>query len=88
MKRKIFRFIALSFVLMIIAGPMKAQFTISGEFKMRGEFRDGYLSLRDSSKTPYADVLGRARLQFDYKTDKITTRFSLYDAWVFGKNNY
>jgi hypothetical protein len=55
---------------------------------MRGEYRDGYMSLRDSSKTPYADIIGRARLLFDYKNEKITTRFSLYDAWVFGQNYY
>ncbi len=67
---------------------LKAQFNISGEFKMRGEYRDGYASLRDSSKTPYADIVGRARLLFDYKHEKFTTRFSLYDAWVFGQNYY
>jgi len=55
---------------------------------MRGEYRDGYQSLRDSSKTPYSTILGRARLAFDYKNDKITTRFSLNDAWVFGQNYY
>ena len=71
-----------------LSGTVKAQFTISGEFKMRGEYRDGYSSLRDSSKIPYTDILGRARLLFDYKTEKIATRFSLYDAWVFGQNYY
>jgi hypothetical protein len=65
-----------------------AQFNISGEVKMRGEYRDGYGTLLDSSRTPYADILGRARILFDYKSEKITTRFSLYDAWVFGQNYY
>jgi hypothetical protein len=75
-------------ILVIFAGSVIAQFSISGEFKMRGEYRDGYLILRDSSKIPYADILGRARLLFDYMNEKITTRFSLYDAIVFGQNNY
>jgi hypothetical protein len=75
-------------VMLTFSLPAMAQFNISGEFRTRGEFRDGYLSLRDSSKTPYATILGRARLLFDFKTDKITTRFSLYDAFVFGQNNY
>jgi len=75
-------------MLMLIAGGVNAQFNISGEFRMRGEFRDGYLSLRDSSRTPYPTLLGRVRLLFDYKTEKITTRFSLYDAFVFGQNYY
>ena len=65
-----------------------AQFTIGAEFKIRGEFRDGYQSLRDSSKTPYVTIPGRVRLAFDYKNDKIATSFSLYDAWVFGQNYY
>jgi hypothetical protein len=88
MKKTNLLIIVLPFLLSLLSCPIQAQFTISGEFKMRGEYRDGYLSLRDSSKTPYADILGRARLLFDYKNDKITTRFSLYDAWVFGQNNY
>jgi hypothetical protein len=75
-------------ILIIMASGLKAQFNISGEFKMRGEYRGGYGSLLDTSKTPYVDILGRARIAFDYKNDKITTRFSLNDAWVFGQNYY
>jgi len=87
--KKIFTFILLfASIQVMFTGSVTAQFTISGEFKMRGEYRDGYLSLRDSSKTPYADILGRARLLFDFKNEKISTRFSLYDAFVFGQNNY
>ena len=74
--------------LTLVSLDIMAQFNISGEIKMRGEYRDGYLSLLDSSRTPYADILGRARLVFDYKNEKIATRFSLYDAWVFGQNYY
>ena len=74
--------------LTLVSLDLLAQFNISGEIKMRGEYRDGYLSLLDSSKTPYADILGRARIVFDYKNEKITTRFSLYDAWIFGQNYY
>ncbi|MCK9421760.1 MAG: alginate export family protein [Bacteroidales bacterium] len=88
MKRSLIPFFVLSFLLVFVSENLFAQFTISGEFKMRGEFRDGYQSLRDSSKTPYATILGRARLAFDYKNEKIATRFSLNDAWVFGQNYY
>jgi hypothetical protein len=88
MKKSFTVFLLIAAILVMISGSVKSQFTISGEFKMRGEYRDGYLVLRDSSKTPYADILGRARLLFDYKNEKITTRFSLYDAFVFGQNNY
>ena len=88
MKKHFTRFFMLVTLFLLNAGAVKSQFSISGEFRMRGEYRDGYSSLRDSSKIPYANVLGRARLLFDYKSEKITTRFSLYNAWVFGQNNY
>src|ERR1039457_5854562 len=73
---------------MLSMANLHAQFNVSGEFRMRGEYRDGYITLRDSSKTPYADILGRARLFVDYKSEKLTTRFSIQDAWVFGQNNF
>ena len=88
MKQIITKFLVLAVFSLLVSGSLKAQFSISGEFKMRGEYRDGYQSLRDSTKIPYAGILGRARLLFDYKSEKVTTRFSLYDAWVFGQNNY
>lgn len=88
MKTTLTHSLLLAVLAMICSSTTQAQFTINGEFKMRGEYRDGYGSLRDSSKTPYADILGRARLGFDYNTEKITTRFSVQDAWVFGQNYY
>ena len=88
MKKILFRILFFSFIVFICADNLKAQFSISGEFRMRGEYREGYMSLRDSSKTPYADILGRARLVFDFNSEKIMTRFSLNDAWVYGQNNY
>jgi hypothetical protein len=74
--------------LLLLSGNLKAQFTISGEFRPRLEYRDGYSKLRDSSQTPAADILGRNRLVFDYKNDKFLARFSLQQAYVFGENNY
>ena len=87
--KKFYLFPALTLVFLLLStGSVNGQFSISGEFKTRGEYRDGYGLLRDSSKTPYFDLLGRGRLFFDFKSEKITTRFSLYDAIVFGQNNY
>ncbi len=88
MKNMYPKWIILSIVLTALSGPVVAQFSVSGEFRMRPEYRDGYATLRDSSKTPYGIILGRARAIFDFKTDKIMTRFSLQDAFVFGQNNY
>jgi hypothetical protein len=65
-----------------------AQFNISGEFRPRFEYRDGYLKLRDSSQTPYLEILGRNRLIFDYKNEQFMAKFSIQHAYIFGENNY
>lgn len=78
-------FFILTFVL---ATTTKAQFTISGEFRPRAEYRDGYQKLGDSTMTGYATILGRSRIIFEYNNDKIQTRFSVQHAFVFGENPY
>jgi hypothetical protein len=65
-----------------------AQFSISGEFRPRAEFRNGYLKLGDSTMKGYTDILGRSRISFDYKSEKIASCFSLQHAFVFGENNF
>jgi hypothetical protein len=72
----------------LFAGSAQAQFTISGEFRPRAEYHDGYLKLGDSSMTAFATILGRSRIFFDYTSEKVQTRFSLQHAFVFGENNY
>ncbi|HTX87435.1 MAG TPA: alginate export family protein [Bacteroidales bacterium] len=77
-------------VLLLAATPgiVNAQFNLSSELRMRGEYRDGYSTLRDSTKYPYLDMLGRARAIFDYKSEKFSTRINLQGAWVFGQNSF
>ena len=75
-------------IFLLLTTAIKAQFSISGEFRPRFEYRDGYSKLRDSSKTPYPTILGRNRLIFDYKNDQFTAKFSIQQAYVFGENNY
>ncbi|MEI6455029.1 MAG: alginate export family protein [bacterium] len=88
MKNIYLRSAFLALTLITLSAGVQAQFNISAEVRMRGEYRDGYLTLLDSSKKASPDLLGRIRLLFDYKNEKIMTRFSLYDAWVFGQNSY
>ena len=75
-------------LLTLLSIDLKAQFNISGEFRPRMEYRDGYTKLRDSSKTPYFDILGRNRLIFDYKSEQFMAKFSIQQAYTFGENNY
>jgi len=72
----------------VIAGNATAQFTISGEFRPRAEYRNGYGKLGDSTMTGYATILGRSRIIFDYNSEKVQTRFSIQQAFTFGENNY
>ena len=88
MKSPIKILLLLSCSILLLAGNLKAQFTISGEFRPRLEYRDGYSKLRDSSQTGYPTILGRNRLNFDYRNDQFTAKFSLQQAYVFGENNY
>ena len=83
-----YKLLFLSAFLLLLSIPSMAQFTISGEFRPRGEYRDGYTKLRDSTQSAYGDILGRTRLIFDYKSDKFITRFSLQHAYIFGENNF
>ena len=76
------------FYALLTAGTANAQFTISGEFRPRAEYRDGYEKIGDSTMKAFGTILGRSRLTFDYKTDKIQTHFTVQQAFVFGENNY
>ena len=87
MKQSLLRLFIIAALFMLFSGSLLAQFSISGEFRPRAEYRDGYTKLRDSTQTAYGDILGRERIIFDYKNDKFTTRFSLQHAFVFGENN-
>lgn len=87
--KKIAKNTILTVCLLILSSMgLKAQFNISAEFRPRLEYRDGYSKLRDSSKTPYLDILGRNRLIFDYKNEQFTAKFSIQQAFVFGENSY
>ena len=61
-----------------------AQFSVKGEFRPRGEVRDGYSLLPDSSKEPAAFVSQRSRMTFDYDNVKYKVRLSLQDVRVWG----
>jgi hypothetical protein len=88
MKKTSMRFMMPLLLVLLFPGLGMTQFNLSGEFRMRGEYRDGYLNLRDESKKPYGDILGRARVLFDFQHEKFSTRFTLQSAWVFGQNSF
>jgi hypothetical protein len=87
--KQIFQKLLCFFILSaLFTGNAFAQFTISGEFRPRAEYRNGYGKLGDSTMTGYGTLLGRSRIMFDYNSDKVQTRFTLQHAFTFGENNY
>jgi len=88
MQQPFIKTICLSVLMTIFAAGASAQFNISAEFRPRFEYRDGYARLRDSSQTPYFDILGRNRLIFDYKNERFMAKFSIQHAYTYGENNY
>jgi hypothetical protein len=88
MKTIFTRALCLLVLALAIAGNAAAQFTISGEFRPRAEYRNGYLKLGDSTMTGYGTILGRSRIIFGYNSEKLQTLISLQHAFTFGENNY
>ncbi len=88
MKQIFKQLVLVIFIGLSTSSGLMAQFIISGEFRPRFEYRDGYLKLRDSSQTPYFVIPGRNRLTFDFKNEQFMAKFTLQHAYVFGENNY
>ena len=63
-----------------------AQFSLTGEFRPRGEFRHGYKQLADDSlrKDPAILISQRVRLNLNYNADKYKVCFSLQDVRLWG----
>jgi hypothetical protein len=80
------KFLIFSIFTIILTYSGFSQFSISGEFRPRGEFRHGYKQLADDSlrKDPSAFVNQRSRINFNYKTDKYKVRLSLQDVRIWG----
>ena len=61
-----------------------AQLTLSGEFRPRTEFRNGYKTLNPSDVDPALFTSQRLRLNTKYATEKYTFFVSLQDVRVWG----
>ncbi|GAB4293548.1 MAG: alginate export family protein [Marinilabiliales bacterium] len=78
--KKIFWFL----LILMCSSQVFSQFIISGVFRPRFEYRDGYSTLRDSSTDFAAFVSQRTRISMDYKDEKLNTKLTLYDFRVWG----
>jgi len=71
-------------VLGLVATQTFAQFTLSGEFRPRTEFRNGYKTLRPDNSDPALYTSQRTRLNTKYATEKYTFFVSVQDVRVWG----
>lgn len=78
-------FIAL---MLLLSSSTFAQFTVSGELRTRGEYRDGYITIPTPSTNSLTMVGQRTRLNVFYQKDKLTTYISLQDARIWGEDKW
>ena len=71
-------------VLGLVATQTFAQFTLSGEFRPRTEFRNGYKTLTPDNSDPALFTSQRTRLNTKYETEKYSFFVSIQDVRVWG----
>lgn len=75
-------------LMLLISNALFAQLIISGEWRTRGEYRNGYKTIPTSNTTSLSMVGQRTRLNLYYQKDKITTYISLQDARIWGEDKW
>ncbi len=75
-------------LLLLLSSASFAQFTVSGELRTRGEYRDGYKTVPTSSTNALTMVGQRTRLNVFYQKDNLTTYISLQDARIWGEDKW
>ncbi|WP_372932679.1 hypothetical protein [Mariniphaga sediminis] len=82
MRRNIF--LALLAGMLLFQPEVRAQFTLSGEFRPRTEFSRGYKSLADDGQDLSTITAQRTRLNALFATDGLTTKLVLQDVRHWG----
>ncbi len=72
------------FLVLLMVQSGFSQFTLSGEFRPRAEYRHGYGNLPDSGSTAGFFIDQRTRLNFNYDAEGFKTYISLQDVRVWG----
>lgn len=69
------------------AQAVAQDFTISGEFRPRTELRAGFQKPLTDDLNPAMVIQNRTRLQFDYGSERIVSRFTIQDSRVWGQSS-
>jgi len=81
MYRLLFLFLALG-----LTASSWGQIVVTGEFRPKFEYRDGYKTLLTRDQHPAFITAQRSRLNFNYKDSRISTRFSVQDVRIWGES--
>ncbi|SNR41028.1 Alginate export [Lutibacter agarilyticus] len=71
-------------IVVLVSSKMVAQFTLSGEFRPRTEFRNGFKTLRPNDADPALFTSQRVRLNTKFATETYTFYVSIQDIRVWG----
>lgn len=80
------RFVLSLITFVIITLSAKSQLTLDGQFRVRGEYRDGYKELASEASYGTPLVSQRSRLVLNFADTTFTFRVSAQDARVWGQN--
>lgn len=67
-----------------ISGTASAQFSFSGQYMARGEYRHGYSTLADTNQNAAVFISQRARINGEYKHEKFKIYVSAQDVRTWG----
>jgi len=88
MKKSIYLFFLFLFCFQFLGiGRVFSQFTFSGEYRPRTEYRHGFKTLAYPDQDPAFFISQRARLKFDYDNKKFKVFFSLQDVRTWGSTS-
>lgn len=87
MKKILNKQLLLFAILFSFSQEILAQFVLSGEYRPRLEYRDGYKKLNTMNDAPAFFVSQRTRLNVGYKNDRFNTYLSLQDVRTWGNQS-
>jgi hypothetical protein len=83
MERKFLQFMIIG-ILVLLTQFGYSQFQIDAQYNLRFELRDGYKQLVSADAVPAVFISQRSRLSFEYKTDRLTLKFTPQDVRIWG----
>ena len=81
------KLLAIFWGVIFIFSNASAQFTLSGEYRPRAEYRHGFQALPNQNQKAATFIDQRARLNLDYKSEDYDIKFVIQDVRVWGSQS-